>query len=108
MEDYEQKYEEFWQEIVENPDGSINMDQLKRELFDFSTLMHNISLVYEHVTGGMISKPLTDPDVVIQQADDFYNDICLEECNDQKESWEIEIEALESELEYWKNKTENG
>lgn len=93
MKDYEQDYENFWKEIVENPDGSINMDQVKRELHDFGTLIKNTSIVYEHVTGGLISKPLTDPYAVISEADDSYRRSC--------------DELLEEEIKMWKEEGEN-
>jgi hypothetical protein len=76
MTDYEKTYEEFWKPIVETPEGEPIFDQIQRELHDFSTLMHNVSLVYEHVTGGQVSKPLTDPEVVKTMADDHYREIC--------------------------------
>ena len=79
MVDYEQTYEDFWKAIVENPDGNLNLDKLKRELHDFKTLVRNVSLVYDHVTGGRISKPMTDPGVVIAEADDCYRKLCDDE-----------------------------
>jgi hypothetical protein len=75
MKDYEKEYEEFWKEIVENPDGSINMDQLKKELSDFRLLIHNAQEVYMHITGGVISKVLTNPEAVIRIADEYYENL---------------------------------
>lgn len=63
MKDYEVDYEEFWKPILET-DGLIYMDQLKRELFDFHRLMKNARNVYDYVTAGRISNPMTDPDVI--------------------------------------------
>ncbi len=65
MEDYEKIYEEFWKGIVENPDGSLNLDQIKRELADFKALMTSASEVFMHVTCGRVSKPNTLAEVVI-------------------------------------------
>jgi hypothetical protein len=39
MEDYEKTFEDFWQLIVCNPDGSLNLDQVKRELHDYHTVL---------------------------------------------------------------------
>jgi hypothetical protein len=72
MQDYEQDYDAFWKGILENHDGTINMDQLKRELFDFRKLMNNAAKVYEHITGGTITKVETNADAVISVADSEY------------------------------------
>ena len=57
MEDYEATYEERWKEIVENPDGSLNKDQVMRELHDYDGLMRRAAEVYIAVTGNRCSKP---------------------------------------------------
>lgn len=41
-------------------------DQIKRELFDYGTLLDSIPKVYSEVTGGKVSKPNTKPDAVIE------------------------------------------
>ena len=65
-------YEEFWKDIVEK-DGVLDLDQVKKELFDFLVLMRFVPKVYMHITNGQISKPNTDPDVVINMSDDVLN-----------------------------------
>ena len=40
------------------------------DLSDLFMIMHNVSLVYQHVTGGRISKPNTLAEAVIAEADD--------------------------------------
>lgn len=65
VEDYEENYNKFWREIVQNPDGSINLDQVKRELFDFYRVMQNAAEVYCEITGNRVSKPLTDVNVIL-------------------------------------------
>jgi hypothetical protein len=72
MTDVEKEYQEFWKGIVEK-DGVIDIEQIKKELFDFSKLMANASKVYEHVTGHQLSKINYDADVVIALAEDHYN-----------------------------------
>lgn len=69
--DYKQNYEKNWKDIVENDDGSINKEQLIKELSDFSMLIKNTSIVYCHITNNAVSNVLTDPDVVIALADDL-------------------------------------
>lgn len=69
MEDYEQTFEEFWKDLVTDSDGNLDPDAVKRELHDFHALMGNVTEVYVHVTGGRISKPLTEPFEVNGEAD---------------------------------------
>jgi len=59
MNEIEKVYEEFWKDIVENPDGTINLDQVKMELYDFKVVMDEVSQVYCDITNGRISKPNT-------------------------------------------------
>lgn len=74
----EEEYQRIWKDIVENSDGSINKEQLKKELFDFSRLIENVPLVYDHISGGAVSKPLTDPQVVKALADEHYEEFYKE------------------------------
>ena len=78
-----QVYNEFWKPILFK-DGMIDVDQLKKELYDFHTLIDNVSKVYCHITGNQVSKSLTDPDVVCSLADEYYNEIYLEHIEDMK------------------------
>lgn len=64
MEDYIQKYENFWKNIVENDDGSLNKDQIMRELSDYSMIMNNCERAYDLMTGGIISKAGTKFEIV--------------------------------------------
>ena len=82
----EECWESFWKEIV-CPDGKLDLEQVKKELHDFYTLIRNVSLVYDHITGGRISKPLTDPKVVIDEAEASYQR-CLQGA---QKDWESAI-----------------
>src|SRR4051794_17796529 len=44
---------------------AIDLEQLKRELADFSFLIRAIPIVYDEITSGRCSKPTTDPHTVI-------------------------------------------
>ena len=79
--DIENRYQYFWKDIVEK-DGKLDIEQIKKELYDFTTLMNNISKVYCHITGNQVSKPLTDPDAVCALADEYYDGICKEYVKD--------------------------
>lgn len=69
-EDYEKTYADFWKSIVENPDGTLNLDQVMRELHDYHQMIEQVPLVYSEVTGGRISKPNTMASAVIGEAID--------------------------------------
>lgn len=76
--DYEKDWEDFWKEIVCNPDGTINMDQLKRELSDHLMMQDHLGKIICHVTADRVSKITTLPEVVCQVADDRINELCDE------------------------------
>ena len=63
--DVERVWRERWRPIVIRHDGGLDLEQLKKELYDFSVLMRGASLVYEAATGGKASKVTTDPSVII-------------------------------------------
>ena len=72
MEDYKKIYEDFWKDIVENKDGSLNKLQIMKELADYSTIMDNCSKVYEMVTANTISKPYADFETVYHYFSEYY------------------------------------
>lgn len=92
-------YETFWKDLVENLDGTINKDRLIRELSDYYWLLGSVSLVYDHVTGGKISKPNTLPETVIVEADGYMRklfDEGLEELGRiREEDLQIEVEMMD-------------
>lgn len=71
-------FEEFWASIVTNEDGSLNVEQIKKELHDYHNIMEEVSKVYDHITGGMISKINTKHECVILEADQHYDKIYQE------------------------------
>ena len=64
-------YDENWKDILEI-DGKIDMEQLVRELSDYTTLMENVNKVYCHITNNSMSKPGYDAQTIIACADDSY------------------------------------
>lgn len=60
----EQVFQEFWAEIVQS-NGVLDVDQVKRELFDYHAMLKEVPKVYDVVTGGRISKPNTSATAVI-------------------------------------------
>ena len=65
---------EFWKTIICNDDGTINIDQLKLELHDYSLMLGEVPKVYIAVTGGMLSKPHYYADSVIKVFRERYED----------------------------------
>jgi hypothetical protein len=82
MKDYEQNYEEYWKELIE-PDGKLDMDALKRELYDYWVAIENVGEVYCHITGNRFSKPNTLASVMIDEADAHYERIFNAQANSQ-------------------------
>lgn len=74
MSDVEKCWQDFWAPIC-SPDGNLDLEQIKKELFDYWNLMDGASKVYDHVTGRKVSKILTKPEIVIELADQHYQDI---------------------------------
>lgn len=85
----------FWEEILMKPDGTINLEQLKKELEDFSFIIHEVPKVYLHVTGDTLSKPNYHADGVISCADEHYRNHytkCVQEMvNDMVKYGEISL-----------------
>lgn len=71
-------WESFWKRICANPDGSLNLEAIQKELFDFHTVMEEVSKVYDAVTGGKISKVNTKAEHVITAAEEHYHEYFYE------------------------------
>lgn len=79
MGDYEKTYNDFWKDLVEDDNGSLNRDKVMRELADYHNVMQQVSLVYDDITGGRISKPNTMAFEVIGVAQERIDEIVNEE-----------------------------
>lgn len=77
--DYMQSYADHWQSIVENEDGTLNKDQVARELFDYTTLIGNATEVYLAVTGERFGKVTTSPSAVIDAANERISEALAED-----------------------------
>jgi len=80
--DYMQDYESYWKNIVENPDGTLNKDQVARELADALTLQRHLSEIYSEVSSGRVSKPFTLPSVVTEMFHEALTEAADEAIND--------------------------
>ena len=72
MGNYEIVWKEFWQEIVCDEQGIVDLEQVKKELCDMKTMLNNVPAVYCHITGNSLSKPFYEPNVIISEADNHY------------------------------------
>lgn len=77
-------WDEFWKDIVMQ-NGVLDIEQVKRELFDLHFLAQGVPRVYCHVTGGHASKANTDADVIISLADEETNRVADEAVEDFQE-----------------------
>lgn len=60
-------WEDFWRAIV-CPDGTLDLAQVARELFDYHVAMKQVAIVYCDLTGSRFSKPNTRAEYVIEAA----------------------------------------
>jgi hypothetical protein len=101
-------WDDFWKEIVCSPDGTINIDQVKKELSDFSFLLEQIPAVYMHITGGKMSKVMYRAEDVIKLADNYFNEQLEEAVKDELEDREAAsttqgaVEITQKEMFYYK------
>jgi len=68
------EWDEFWKDIVA-PCGALDVEQVKKELADFSMLLHFVPKVYDHATGGAVTYPQTVPSAVCSAIDNHVQDL---------------------------------
>lgn len=71
---YQEEYEDFWKDIVENEDGTLNKDQVMRELSDYSMVMDNCAKAYCLMTHQRISKQNT----MFFEVEGIFNDLFID------------------------------
>lgn len=64
-------YDEFWKGIIEK-DGVVDMEQVKKELYDFHFMLQEVPKVYCELTGYRISKTNTYAFEVIREAENYF------------------------------------
>lgn len=72
--DYEEDYDLLWLSIVENEDGTLNKDQVKRELSDYSMVLDHCAKAYSTMTNGRISKQNT----CFFEVENIFNELYLD------------------------------
>ena len=86
--DHEKTWDEFWKPLCTKPDGTLDIDAIKRELHDFHTILGEVPKVYDHVTHGRISKANTLAFEVIAVSDDIRTDEINEALKEYREQVE--------------------
>lgn len=77
----EQRFQEFWKDIVCNDDGTLNTIAVKNELSDYSFILDQVPKVYSEVTGGRLSYPNYEAETILQIfRDEFANKVWALEC----------------------------
>lgn len=84
----EDVYQEFWAGLVE-VDGVVDVEQVKKELYDFYVLMCEVPKVYMHVSGSRVSKPNTMAFEVISLSDEHCTQVVEEETKELREHIEV-------------------
>ena len=67
----QEEFEDFWRSIV-CLDGEWDLDQVKRELHDYSMMLKEVPKVFHYVTNGRISKPNIHASAVIGVFDELW------------------------------------
>jgi predicted RNA-binding protein Jag len=96
----EKVWTDFWEPIISGAHvpgseaadiSKSELEQIKKELYDAHSVFHNLSIIYSEVSGHRVSKPLTDPYVVAQLAQER----TTEEVTQSVYDW---LEVLETEM----------
>ena len=66
------QHKEFWEQIIRNPDGSLNEEQIFKELEDFKDLIHRHVTVVCELTGNTLSKATYPAETIISVANDHF------------------------------------
>lgn len=73
----------------------LQVEQVKKELHDFTIMIQEVPKVYSHVTGGMVSKPLTYASAVNSAADDNMQRLIKDDLREICTSLHDEVETMQ-------------
>ena len=77
MDEVNKVYDDFWKVIIE-PNGEIDFEQVKKELYDYRIVMQEVSKVYLEITDGKLSKPNTSAQYILDEFYERLNEHCVE------------------------------
>ena len=63
--DIDETYENFWKSLVENPNGELNKEEVKKKLYDLAMVNAKMTKLVSTVTGETISNPNAELDDII-------------------------------------------
>lgn len=95
--DVDREWEAYWCALLA-PNGALDVERVKREMYAFSMLADDVSKVYMAVTGDKVSKPGTDPDVVIGLAKEHSGALAQDACEAALAAWRKETVELISRM----------
>jgi len=76
---FEENYQEFWKDIVE-PEGKLDLEQVKKELSDYHFLLQEVPKVYHKIT-GCLSKPNYHSNIILSLHEEKYLDKDCTQCD---------------------------
>ena len=82
-------WETIWKEILEHSDGTPDMKAIKKELADYVILFKSVQTAYSRLTGGEITHPFTQLDVLISYVDLYYEGMISVGYQEEQEEEEV-------------------
>lgn len=96
MKDYQLEWKNFWKDIVTTRFGFLNKKQIMKELYNYSQLIKTASEVFSYITGGKLNKTNYSAEMIIKEADNYYNKCVDELWKDFLDIFEDKIKECES------------
>lgn len=81
----EREWQEFWKDIVIRPDGSVDLEQMKKELADFSMVMEHCRQAYGWMTNDRVTKVNTEFETVKAIAEEIRSEEIEEALKEERE-----------------------
>lgn len=91
----DKNFDSFWRKLI-YPNGELDVEEMKGDLNDYSFLMEQASIVYDHITGGQLSKTNYFAETVIQQADKHLQPQIDEAVKEATENLREDLQILEN------------
>lgn len=66
-EQWEKAWKETWQPLLYTTDGELDEQKIENEMHDLVFVLHQVSEVYEHITGGKLSKEMYFASTIIAE-----------------------------------------
>lgn len=82
---WEKEWKDFWMPLLKT-NGKWDGKKIENEMHDLVFIYEQISIVYEYITGGLLSKPMYYADTIKTAYDDSVTESAKEEVQDYKQS----------------------